>query len=196
MGFSFPQAHTWVHVHAARCYLCNHIATPPRILPYKDIGSHCCALFMAFHTHTRMHTATALLQLHTRCFFFPREERNALALKQPQVHPVATQPPCARRDVELRAINETQMGGTDGRTDSFFLHMFPGGDSRMSAASLAQASLLLSQAEPFAPALFSALQRLGALAGDTATHPGTAPGSTAGPSGWPGLCKMLSSSQA
>lgn len=66
VGFSFPQAHTSVHVHAARCYLCNHIATPPRILPYKDIGSHCCALFMAFHTHTRMHTATALLQLRTR----------------------------------------------------------------------------------------------------------------------------------
>lgn len=66
VDFLFPQAHTSVHVYAARCYLCNHIATPPQILPYKDIGSHCRALFMAFHTHTRMHTATALLQLRTQ----------------------------------------------------------------------------------------------------------------------------------
>lgn len=49
----FPQAHgvTLVHMHAVRCYLCNHISTPPQILPYKDIGSRCCMLFMAFHTH-------------------------------------------------------------------------------------------------------------------------------------------------
>lgn len=49
----FPQTHgvTLVHMHAVRCYLCNHISTPPQILPYKDIGSRCCMLFMAFHTH-------------------------------------------------------------------------------------------------------------------------------------------------
>lgn len=87
---------------------------------------------------------------------------------------MAAQAPRARRDVELTAVNETWMGGTGRQTDSFFLHMFPGVDSRLSAASLAQASPLLSQAEPFARALFCAVQRLGALASDNATHPGTA----------------------
>lgn len=83
---SFPQAHrvTSVHMQAARCYLCNHISTQPQFLPYKDIGSHCCMLFMVFHTHIHMRRATVLLQLHM-CCFFPCKEIHTRSLKQTQV---------------------------------------------------------------------------------------------------------------
>ena len=82
---SFLQAHrvTSAHMHAARCYLCNHISAQPQILPYKDIGSHGCVLFMVFHTHTRTRRATVLPQLHMH-WFFPRKAIRARSPRQTQ----------------------------------------------------------------------------------------------------------------
>lgn len=95
----------------------------------------------------------------------------------------------------------------DGQTDIFFLHIFPGVDSRMNTFWLAQAFLLLSQAEPLLSVYSCRVQTVGVPERDTATHP-AALGVRDVPvvllpvavqlvtSGWPGFWKTLLFSQA
>lgn len=61
------------------------------------------------------------------------------------------------------------MGGRDGQTDIFFVHIFTGVDYYMNTFSLVQA--FLSQVEPFAVSLFSRVQTGEVLERHITTHP-------------------------